>query len=113
MVVGLPRHNSLLLLHNLTTNSQAYAITEDFMVEAGCSFPLNASAELECMRSLDWETLISLTKSLGDMNSVEIVMCESVPWSAYFHHVIDGTTVPYQVIDAYKENQFNDGEQQL
>lgn len=88
---------------------QAYAISEDFIVRAGCSQPLNASAELACLRSLPWEFLQNLSRSIGEERPQEIVMCEAINWRSYFHHVIDGTTVPLQVSTALATNQYNDG----
>lgn len=89
------------------TLDQAYNISDNFIIEAGCSQPLEPAAEVACLRSLPWDTLMNLSRTLGEARPREILMCDQEDWKPYFHHVVDREVVPLQLTEALLSGQYN------
>lgn len=90
------------------TLEQGFLVSEEFKYRVGCSVtPNNMETQLHCLRSLSWTYLMEVTRAMMEERPRDILMCDRPNWQPFFHHVVDGTTVPNQLLDALKQGGYN------
>eukprot|EP00271_Cylindrocystis_brebissonii_P009603 TRINITY_DN2460_c0_g1_i1.p1 TRINITY_DN2460_c0_g1~~TRINITY_DN2460_c0_g1_i1.p1 ORF type:complete len:645 (+),score=68.80 TRINITY_DN2460_c0_g1_i1:253-2187(+) len=88
------------------TLEQAYEDSIEFMKAVKCFNEGSPESEMECMRTLDWGFLMNTTRNMQAGRPLDILWCDRVDWKPTFHHAVDGTLVPYQVLDALERGAY-------
>eukprot|EP00271_Cylindrocystis_brebissonii_P009604 TRINITY_DN2460_c0_g2_i1.p1 TRINITY_DN2460_c0_g2~~TRINITY_DN2460_c0_g2_i1.p1 ORF type:complete len:646 (+),score=66.30 TRINITY_DN2460_c0_g2_i1:162-2099(+) len=88
------------------TLEQAYEDSIEFMKAVKCFNEGSPESEMECMRTLDWGFIMNTTRNMQNGRPLDILWCDQVDWKPTFHHVVDGTLVPYQMLDALERGAY-------
>lgn len=79
------------------------------MMAVGCKDVGSPENQLKCMRELPFTLAMNLTRTMQNKRPLDLLWCDRHDWKPTFHHVVDGTVVPYQVQDALRRGKFNKG----